>query len=221
MLTNAETFDSVIIVAGNTNQANTIFQVLQLSLALPVTIKVSRCLMGMISEALPVELLLLPYGNACHNCTIMPELLKNKPKRIAYYNVPSDEIAVRFLQEGVYGVFYSDDPVDVISKGTRLILKNELWFKRVVTSSYIKSTGHSDLNFNQIDELHQLSSVLSHREIEVLSLLVSGYRNSDIAEKLFISLHTVKSHVRHILKKMGATNRTEIAAKVRKSYFNQ
>ena len=53
---------------------------------------------------------------------------------------------------------------------------------------------------------------LSRREIEVLEKIAGGNRNSDIASMLFISEETVKGHVKHILEKLGANDRTEAVA---------
>lgn len=54
---------------------------------------------------------------------------------------------------------------------------------------------------------------LSDRELEVLVCLADGLTTSQIATKLFISENTVKTHVRHILEKMEAANRTEAVSK--------
>ena len=53
---------------------------------------------------------------------------------------------------------------------------------------------------------------LSKREIEVLEKIAGGNRNSDIAEILFISEETVKGHIKHIMEKLGASDRTEAVA---------
>jgi DNA-binding NarL/FixJ family response regulator len=53
---------------------------------------------------------------------------------------------------------------------------------------------------------------LSPREIEVLRLMAAGKSNREIAEALFISRHTVSTHVRNILAKTGSANRAEAAA---------
>jgi LuxR family maltose regulon positive regulatory protein len=56
---------------------------------------------------------------------------------------------------------------------------------------------------------------LSGRELEVLRLLAAGRANREIASELFVSPHTVKKHVTHILDKLGAGNRTEAVARGR------
>ena len=55
-------------------------------------------------------------------------------------------------------------------------------------------------------------SLITGREREILQLLADGMSNADVAQKLFISQETVKSHVRHILAKLEADNRTQAVA---------
>ena len=53
---------------------------------------------------------------------------------------------------------------------------------------------------------------LSPREHEVLELMAEGLRNREIAERLYLSEATVKTHVRHLLEKLRLRNRAEAAA---------
>ncbi len=59
---------------------------------------------------------------------------------------------------------------------------------------------------------HLSGEALSDREVEVLRHIAGGNRNKDIAEKLFISEETVKVHVKHIMEKLGANDRTQAMA---------
>jgi len=59
---------------------------------------------------------------------------------------------------------------------------------------------------------HLGDEALSQREIEVLRHLAGGNRNRDIAQALFISEETVKGHVKHIMEKLGANDRTHALA---------
>lgn len=54
---------------------------------------------------------------------------------------------------------------------------------------------------------------LCDREIHILELLSDGYENKAIAEKLYVSSHTVKAHISAILKKLKAKNRTHAVSK--------
>jgi DNA-binding NarL/FixJ family response regulator len=53
---------------------------------------------------------------------------------------------------------------------------------------------------------------LTPREIEVLQHIAGGNRNRDIAQRLFISEETVKVHIKHIMEKLGASDRTQAVA---------
>jgi DNA-binding NarL/FixJ family response regulator len=59
---------------------------------------------------------------------------------------------------------------------------------------------------------HLGDEALSKREIEVLQKIAGGNRNIDIAKLLFISEETVKGHIKHIMEKLGASDRTEAVA---------
>jgi DNA-binding CsgD family transcriptional regulator len=56
---------------------------------------------------------------------------------------------------------------------------------------------------------------LTRREHEVLALMVAGMGNAAIAERLVVSRSTVKSHVRTVLRKLGAVNRADAIARSR------
>jgi DNA-binding NarL/FixJ family response regulator len=59
---------------------------------------------------------------------------------------------------------------------------------------------------------HYSEEALTEREIEILSRIATGKRNRDIAEDLFISELTVKTHIKHVMEKLGASDRTQAFA---------
>lgn len=67
--------------------------------------------------------------------------------------------------------------------------------------------------FEQIIETYPLTE----RELEILELIVSGCSNAQIAERLYITVGTVKTHVRNILNKLGANDRTQAAVRALRS----
>jgi LuxR family maltose regulon positive regulatory protein len=58
-------------------------------------------------------------------------------------------------------------------------------------------------------------SILSERELEVLRLILEGFTNQQITEKLFITISTTKAHVRHIYDKLGVNNRTQALSRAK------
>jgi DNA-binding NarL/FixJ family response regulator len=69
--------------------------------------------------------------------------------------------------------------------------------------------GAADPEYSQMLEAYPLTE----RELEVLQLIVDGFSNADIAEKLYITVGTVKTHVRNILNKLCADDRTQAAVR--------
>ncbi|WP_114206046.1 response regulator [Acidisarcina polymorpha] len=68
---------------------------------------------------------------------------------------------------------------------------------------------------------HLGEDTLSKREVEVLQKIAGGNRNGDIAALLFISEETVKGHVKHIMEKLGASDRTEaVAIGIRRGFIH-
>lgn len=59
---------------------------------------------------------------------------------------------------------------------------------------------------------HMSDEALTAREVEVLRQIAEGNRNRDIGEKLFITEETVKVHIKHIMEKLGASDRTQAVA---------
>lgn len=88
---------------------------------------------------------------------------------------------------------------------------------RMDNSSIVKNSGamlgdNAQGNFAQ--EAPQHLGVLSPREREIAQLIAKGMGNAEIAEKLFISMPTVKTHVARILEKLELNNRVQIAIAV-------
>ncbi len=70
-----------------------------------------------------------------------------------------------------------------------------------------------DSEYEQIIEAYPLTD----RELEILECIVAGCSNAKIAEQLFVTVGTVKTHVRNILNKLGASDRTQAAVRALRS----
>ena len=80
-----------------------------------------------------------------------------------------------------------------------------------------KSLNKSDQPFTEIDHKKIETLELSTREYEVLQQISEGLSNKEIAEKLFLSESTIKTHVSNILVKLNAKRRTQ-AVQIAKSF---
>jgi DNA-binding CsgD family transcriptional regulator len=84
--------------------------------------------------------------------------------------------------------------------------------KKIQQFSGMKSDLRDEAN-------QQLPTSLSQREIEVLQMLACGTTNVEIAQSLYISPHTVKSHITHIFNKLGVNSRTQASVWATQHHF--
>ena len=120
------------------------------------------------------------------------------------FNVePADRMEKLVRNHKVRGVFYQKDTRQVFLKGMQAILKGDLWFSRRLLSECVLSfKGSSDAD-------NRAMPPLSVREKEVLRSVALGFSNDEIAEKMRVSPHTIKTHLYHIYKKIGVHNRLQ------------
>ena len=113
-----------------------------------------------------------------------------------------ENLVHKAIQAGAIGYLLKDEQADEIAEAIRMAY-----------------AGRSILSFEATQALMHVATQsgplgydLSDREREVLSLMVKGMNNTEIAEHLVVSLSTIKHHVSHILSKLDAANRAEAVA---------
>jgi two-component system vancomycin resistance associated response regulator VraR len=106
----------------------------------------------------------------------------------------------------------------------RAVGVDSFWYKTVIQDEFmtlLDKTMAGEHIFPDTTPTLEIGDALSvdftERELEVLRLIVAGERDADIADKLCISLRTVKAHVQSLKDKTGLRNRTELAVKVREA----
>ena len=123
---------------------------------------------------------------------------------VVLFNVASSlNIEEELLRLGVWGVFYEEDPSVSLPRGVEAIRNGEIWFSRQNMSTCLVNMRRREGGGQQ--ERHLLSS----REREVLLMIADGMSNDTIANKLCISIHTVRSHGYRIFKKIDVSNRQQ------------
>ena len=126
--------------------------------------------------------------------------------------IPSFEQALRLLQLGVRGYGNRHMHRENLSQAVTAVKEGQVWLppdiiNRMITAIPANGNGHSKPSF---------PDTLSKREEEVVQLVVSGLSNKEIADKLFISVRTVKAHLTSVFSKTGFRDRLELAVKMRR-----
>ncbi len=127
-------------------------------------------------------------------------------KPILFNESFSEDEKVDLIKIGVKGFFSIDMDSETLKKALTLIKKGDIWTSRKLISraipngsDYLKSYLSSNVK----------SFMLSDREKDILKTMVLGLKNKEIADKLFISENTVKTHMSNIFKKFDVNNRTQ------------
>ncbi len=133
------------------------------------------------------------------------ELYKALPmvKPILFNEYFNDTEKVELIKIGVKGFFSIDMDSEKLEKALSLIKKGEIWTSRKLINRAVPDGPE----YLKTIRSHLDSYGLSTREKEILKALVLGLKNKEIADKLFISEMTVKSHINRIYKKFGVNNR--------------
>lgn len=109
-----------------------------------------------------------------------------------------------FLWNTLVGIFYTSDDVQMLQTGIDKILQGDMWFSRKFSQQYI-----THLRQNSKPVYKQAPRILTRRELQIITFLAMGASNQQIAEQLFVSENTVKTHLHNIFKKIEVKNRVQ------------
>ena len=131
---------------------------------------------------------------------------KRSGNRVALFNVSRDlGIEKRCVAKGIRGFFYEEDQLENLLKGVRAVLNGDWWLSREVMIKCILEGTDEDISSRRGSE------ILTRRQTEILAQVAVGASNDEIADRLNISSHTVKTHLYNIFKKIKVTNRLQAA----------
>ncbi len=154
--------------------------------------------------------------------TINPQI-----KIIMLTSHESEREILASLASGADGYCLKDTSPEQLYTAIKSVNEGNAWLSSQVAEKVLRNICGKDVKeIKQLDLTKKLESVqtekkslnipitpLSERELEVLKLIVEGKSNQEIANKLFVSLATVKTHVRNILNKLSVDDRTQAAVK--------
>lgn len=127
---------------------------------------------------------------------VLPSLLalRPAPKVIILSSFNFDEDIYQAAKRGAHGYIMKDASRIDILDAIRSVAAGNLYFPQGIADRIVEREGRTGL---------------SPRELEVLDMMARGLTNKEIANALFISQFTVRTHVKHIFEKLAATDRTE------------
>lgn len=131
-------------------------------------------------------------------------ILEQSPqvKIVILTSYPEDELVQKSLEAGAIGYILKDASIDALADAIRSAHSGQPTLAPAATEALIRTkTGPL-----------KPGSTLSPREREVLALIVEGWSNEQIAERLMISPATARHHVSACIQKLGAANRTQAAS---------
>jgi DNA-binding NarL/FixJ family response regulator len=137
----------------------------------------------------------------------------NKKTRVIVLTASEDKNEfVQAMKLGCSGIVLKQTAPDLIVKSIRKVYGGEIWLDSHTTAAVMRQfAAPGDLTGPSGSGKTRERSPLSTREREIVQLVAQGYKNKEMAEKMFISEQTVKNHLHNIFDKLGVSDRLELA----------
>jgi len=120
---------------------------------------------------------------------------------------------VQAMKLGCSGIVLKQTAPELIVKSIRKVHAGEIWLDSHTTAAVMRqfaTAADAAINGGSSSRARERSP-LSQREREIVQLVAQGYKNKEMAEKMFISEQTVKNHLHNIFDKLGVSDRLELA----------
>jgi DNA-binding NarL/FixJ family response regulator len=117
------------------------------------------------------------------------------------------------LAAGTEGYCLKNISGDQLIRAIKAVHEGVVWLDPGIANRVLRNIGDQGGDKNSKEKKHFSKFDLSPRELEVLALLVEGLSNHDMAERLIVSVETIKTHMRHIMEKLAVADRTQAAVK--------
>ena len=114
---------------------------------------------------------------------------------------------VQAMKLGTSGIVLKQTATELLIKSIRKVHNGEIWLDSRTTAAVMKQFASPGDAAGKDRE----RSPLSQREREIVVLVAQGFKNKEIAERMFISEQTVKNHLHNIFDKLGVSDRLELA----------
>lgn len=132
---------------------------------------------------------------------------KIKTKIIVLTASDDESEYVQAMRYGTSGIVLKQTATELLLKSIRKVYEGEIWLDSKTTAAVMRQfASPSDPGPRERDKPR-----LSNREREIVALVAQGFKNKEIAERMFISEQTVKNHLHNIFDKLGVSDRLELA----------
>lgn len=159
-------------------------------------------------DLLDIKNSLVIYSSGFSNCDVIIDNLKtNNNKILILERIPDFNKAYNFLSKGVNGYGNVIMSKSYFISAIEAIKNDMVWLIPDITTLFIKNFINNDSKSQESQILKQLTS----KENEIANLLKQGYTNTDITNKLDISVNTVKTHIKNIYKKLNVNDRVSFS----------
>jgi two-component system, NarL family, nitrate/nitrite response regulator NarL len=121
---------------------------------------------------------------------------------------------VEAVRQGCCGVVPKQTSTELLLKSIRKVHAGEFWLDRMTTADVIRRLAKKSAGTNGTSQrlgVRDQGAALSQREREIVILVAQGFKNKEMAERMFISEQTVKNHLHNIFDKLGVSDRLELA----------
>ena len=136
----------------------------------------------------------------------------NKRTRVIVLTASEDKNEfVQAMKLGCSGIVLKQTAPDLIVKSIRKVNSGEIWLDSHTTAAVMRQFQTGTEFSSGGNGKSRERSPLSAREREIVALVAQGYKNKEMAEKMFISEQTVKNHLHNIFDKLGVSDRLELA----------
>ncbi len=136
----------------------------------------------------------------------------NKTTRIIVLTASDDKNEfVQAMKLGCAGIVLKQTASELIVKSIRKVHAGEIWLDSHTTAAVMRQFAAPPEPAAAGGARSRDRSPLSQREREIVALVAQGYKNKEMAEKMFISEQTVKNHLHNIFDKLGVSDRLELA----------
>jgi DNA-binding NarL/FixJ family response regulator len=130
-----------------------------------------------------------------------------KTARIMLLDKGSRELVVEAFRLGAHGIFYRDDSVEHLRKCIQVVLRGQIWASND-DFHYLVDALQTAVSVRPVDAAGE--DLLTARQKELVSMVMEGLTNREIAQHMSIGEHTVKNYLFRIFDKLGVSSRAEL-----------